>query len=57
VYWIVNLIGRRIEVYTDPRGGKNPTYRKHADYSPGTDVPLMVGRKRLGTIAAADLLP
>jgi Uma2 family endonuclease len=57
VYWIVNLIDRRVEVYTEPRGGKNPTYRKHTDYAPGEDVPVTVGRKRLGTIAASELLP
>jgi Uma2 family endonuclease len=57
VYWIVNLIDRRVEVYTEPRGGKNPTYRKHTDYAPDDDVPVTVGRKRLGTVAASALLP
>lgn len=57
VYWIVNLVDRRVEVYTQPRGGKNPTYRQRTDYGPGAAVPVVVGGKELGRIAVAELLP
>jgi Uma2 family endonuclease len=57
VYWIVNLKDRRIEVYTDPRGGKKPTYRTRADYAPGQSVPVTVAGKTLGSIPVSELLP
>lgn len=57
VYWIVNLVDRRVEVYTQPRGGKNPTYKQRTDYGPDDAVPVVVGGKTVGTIAVKDLLP
>jgi hypothetical protein len=57
VYWIVNLVDRRVEVYTQPKGGKNPTYKQRADYGPDDAAPVVIGGKRVGTIAVKDLLP
>jgi Uma2 family endonuclease len=57
VYWIVNLIDRRIEVYSDPRGGRNPTYRRYEEFGPADRVPLVIDGKQIGSIAVADLLP
>jgi hypothetical protein len=57
VYWIVNLVDRRVEVYTEPRGGKNPTYKQRKDYGPDDEVPVIVGGKQLGRIAVKELLP
>jgi Uma2 family endonuclease len=57
VYWIVNLVDRRVEVYTQPKGGKNPTYKRRTDYGPDDAVPVVIGGKRVGTIAVKDLLP
>jgi len=57
VYWILNLVNRRVEVYTQPRGGKTPTYRSRADYGPGDSVPVIIGGKKLGTIKVSELLP
>jgi Uma2 family endonuclease len=57
VYWIVNLEDCRVEVYTQPRGGKNPTYRRQSNYGPGEAVPVVVGGKELGTIPVNELLP
>jgi Uma2 family endonuclease len=31
VYWIVNLVDKQVEVYTEPTAGRAPTYRKHVD--------------------------
>jgi hypothetical protein len=57
VYWIVNLVDRRVEVYTQPRGGKSPTYKTRTDYGPDDAVPVVIAGKRVGTIAVKDLLP
>lgn len=56
-YWIVNVRDRRVEVYTQPRGGKNPTYRQRTDYGPDDSVPVVVGGKELGRISVKELLP
>lgn len=57
LYWIVNLVDRRVEVYTSPRGGRAPTYRSRQDYGPGEAVPLVIAGREYGTIAVDDLLP
>ena len=57
VYWIVNLIDHRIEVYTQPRGGKNPTYRKTTVYGPSDSIPVIIRGKKLGTISVNEFLP
>jgi hypothetical protein len=57
VYWIVNLVDRRVEVYTQPRGGKNPTYKHRKDYGPDDAVPVVIAGKQVGTIAVKELLP
>lgn len=57
VYWIVNLVDRRVEVYTQPRGGKSPAYKTRTDYGPDAAVPVVIAGKRVGTIAVKELLP
>jgi Uma2 family endonuclease len=57
VYWIVNLKDRRVEVYTQPRGGKNPTYRQQTNYGPDDAVPVVVAGKEVGRIPVKELLP
>jgi Uma2 family endonuclease len=58
VYWVVNLVDRRVEVYTDPNGpGDNPRYHTLNVYAAGTDVPVVLGGATVGTIAVNDLLP
>jgi len=43
VYWIVNLIDGRLEVYADPTGqAECPDYRDRREYFPGEGVPLLV---------------
>ena len=56
-YWIVNVVGRAVEVYTDPRGGKNPTYKTRTDYAAGRSVPVVLSGKMVGDIAVSDILP
>ena len=55
VYWIVNLVDRRVEVYTRPvKAGR---YRSHKDFLPGQQVPVVIGGRQLGQIAVDDILP
>lgn len=54
VYWIVNLVHRQVEVFTDPGPGG---YRSTAVYNEGRAVPVVIDGQPLGQIAVADLLP
>jgi Uma2 family endonuclease len=56
-YWVINLIDRRVEVYTNPRGGKAPAYRTRTEYTPGQSVPVTIGKKTVGSISVSELLP
>lgn len=58
VYWIVNLIDRQIEVYTDPTGpADEPDYRKRRDFGADERVPVVLDGVEVGTLPVADLLP
>jgi hypothetical protein len=57
VYWIVNLPEHQIEVYTQPRAGKNPTYRQRQVIAPPDSVSVTIGTTLIGPIPVADLLP
>jgi Uma2 family endonuclease len=58
VYWIVNVIDRQVEVYTDPDPAATPpAYRARADYRPGQDVPVVLDGQPVGAIPVADLIP
>jgi Uma2 family endonuclease len=56
-YWIVNIPDQRIEVYTNPRGGRRPAYRTRNDYGRGSRVPVILNSQTVGEIAVDDLLP
>lgn len=62
VYWVVNLVDRRVEVFTDPSGpeqpgGPEPHYRARQDYPAGTAVPVVLDGATVGTIAVDELMP
>ena len=58
VYWIVNLVERQIEVYTDPTGpGENPDYLQRNDYGPNDVIPLILDGQEVARIPVSDLLP
>jgi Uma2 family endonuclease len=57
VYWIVNLPESRIEVYTEPRSGQAPAYRRQRDFSGRESVPLVIGGRVVARIPVLDLLP
>jgi Uma2 family endonuclease len=57
-YWIVNLVDRRLEVYTDPTGpDPSPAYRRRQDYGPADVVPLVLDGAEVARVAVRDLLP
>jgi Uma2 family endonuclease len=56
-YWVLNLVERRLEVYTEPRSGKKATYRRKRIYVPGDEVPLVLDGKDVGRIRVKELLP
>lgn len=54
VYWIVNLVERQVEVYTDP----GPAGYLSTDVFPeGESVPVVIDGQQLGQIAVSDILP
>ena len=53
-YWIINLVTRQIEVYSDPTEGG---YRSVQVYTLGQDVPVLLEGAERGLVAAASLLP
>jgi Uma2 family endonuclease len=58
VYWIVNLVDRQVEVYTDPTGpADKPDYRQRKDHGPAETVPVVVDGREVGRLTVGDLLP
>jgi len=58
VYWIVNLVERQIEVYTEPASAAvPPDYGQRRDYGPDASVPLVLGGVEVGSLRVAELLP
>jgi Uma2 family endonuclease len=58
VYWIINLVDRRVEVYTNPTGpDPAPAYRRRDDYGPADTVPLSIAGSPALNIPVAELLP
>jgi Uma2 family endonuclease len=56
-YWIINVADKSIEVYSHPRGGRNPGFRKPAIYTHGQSVPVVVAGKKRGMIPVSKILP
>jgi len=57
-YWLVNLIDRRIEEYTEPvASGENSDYRQGRDYSGDAEIALLLDGRHVANVAVRDLLP
>ena len=57
-YWIVNLIDRQIEVYTQPNAtAEPPTYAALQIFKPGDVVPLKIGDTAIAEIPVTEILP
>jgi Uma2 family endonuclease len=58
IYWIVNLVERQIEVYTEPTGSiDQPDYRQRRDYGPSDAIPVLLDGQEVGILAVQDVLP
>jgi Uma2 family endonuclease len=57
-YWIINLVNRQVEVYSDPTGpALAPAYRQRTDYALADSVPVVIAGQQVALIPVADLLP
>ena len=58
IYWIVNLVDRQVEIYTDPTGpAEVPDYREQVVYAATDSVPLVIEGNEVTQLAVRDLLP
>ncbi|MGE3808289.1 MAG: Uma2 family endonuclease [Gemmataceae bacterium] len=58
VYWIVNLVDRQIEVYTDPTGPDPvPAYRIRQEFGINDSVPLQLGGLAVDSVPVRELMP
>jgi Putative restriction endonuclease len=57
VYWILNVIDKQIEVFTNPSGDvPNPGYGVRQDYALGSTVPVVIAGAVVGQLAVDDLI-
>lgn len=57
-YWIVNLVNRQVEVYTQPSGPvAAPAYAQQSTYRAGDAVPLVLDGTTVANIPVNDMLP
>ena len=57
VYWIINLNDRQVEIYTEPKGGKSPAYRRRTDFASNDKAPLVIEGNEVAKVPVIDLLP
>jgi Uma2 family endonuclease len=57
-YWVVDVEGRKLDVYTEPRGsGRDASYARHAAFPESEPAPVILDGREVGRVAARDLLP
>jgi len=58
IYWIINLVDRVIEVYTQPlSNAEEPDYQERRDYSPSEKIPVFIKNQVIAEIVVQELLP
>jgi Uma2 family endonuclease len=58
LYWIVNLIDRRVEVYSGPSGPSDqPDYRQRSEHGEGDTLVLLLDGRSASEVPVRDLLP
>jgi Uma2 family endonuclease len=58
IYWLINLVENRIEVYTDPATvGAETDYQQRTDFTSLDEIPLVIEGREIGRISVRDLLP
>jgi Uma2 family endonuclease len=53
-YWLIDLINRKIEVYSEPQSGN---YQRSIVYGPDDSVPVILDGRTVGIIPVCSLLP
>lgn len=57
VYWVVNVIDKQVEVYTQPSGPCDaPAYARQEVFAAGTNVPVVLDGNTVGAIAVSDVV-
>lgn len=56
IYWIINLPEERVEVYTEPRYGRRPSYRRHEEFAPPFLLPLVIDGREVARIDLHEIL-
>lgn len=59
VYWVVNLVARRVEVYSGPRVDESgvASYMSVVTFEIDQDVPLVLDGREITRVPAMDLIP
>ncbi|MBI3269112.1 MAG: Uma2 family endonuclease [Planctomycetes bacterium] len=57
-YWIVNLVDRRIEAYTEPTGsGAEAAYGRRQDHGEAETIPVVLDGRDVARLVVRDVLP
>lgn len=58
VYWVVNVVDRQVEVYSEPTGDvPEPAYQDRVNYAVGQFMPVVIDGQKAAEVAVADLMP
>jgi Uma2 family endonuclease len=57
VYWILNIPEGIVEVYTQPRAGRSPSYRRRQDHTRSDVIPVVIEGQEIARIPVRELLP
>ncbi len=58
IYWIINLVDRQIEVYSNPQSTQTePDYLHQQNYQVGDELLLLLDSAEVGRVSVQDLLP
>jgi Uma2 family endonuclease len=57
-YWIVNLVDRKVEVYSDPiLADGEPRYSVTSNFAVGDELPVTISGQEVGRVTIAELFP
>jgi Uma2 family endonuclease len=57
VYWVVNVVDRVVEVYTQPAGtDETAAYARREDFAAGSSVPVVLDGATIGSVVVADVM-
>ena len=55
IYWIVNVVDFKVEVYRLPRAGRQPKYREKREYGLESSVSLSIKGREMGSVNVRNL--